>query len=277
MSVFGALSALLSGLAGTLDPFFGASATGVAIIVFTLCVRLALHPLARAAARGDRVRRDLAPQVAEIRRKHRHDPERLRRALTETYAEAGASPLAGCGPMVLQIPVFMVMYRLFTGHDHDLLTHTLLGAPLGGRWSDALADGGVFGAHGMVYAGLFAVIAGVAAYTFWRSRRMMAERKAGAEAIRKAATSKGAGSGKNGKGGKKGGKAQAAAPPPGLPGPAAGLTRWLPLLSFGTLVTAAIVPLAAGLYLATTAAWTAAERTLLYRRPGPRAEQGIAE
>ncbi|WP_326796085.1 YidC/Oxa1 family membrane protein insertase [Streptomyces sp. NBC_01808] len=277
MSVFGALSALLSSLADTLDPLFGASATGVAIIVFTLCVRLALHPLARAAARGDRVRRDLAPQVAEIQRKHRHDPERLRRALTETYAEAGASPLAGCGPMVLQIPVFMVMYRLFTGHDHDLLTHTLLGAPLGGRWSDALADGGVFGTHGMVYAGLFAVIAGVAAYTFWRSRRMMAERKAEAEAIRKAATAKDARNGKNGKNGKQGKKAQPAAPPPELPGPAAGLTRWLPLLSFGTLVTAAIVPLAAGLYLATTTAWTAAERTLLYRHSGLRAEQGLAE
>ncbi|WP_181790287.1 YidC/Oxa1 family membrane protein insertase [Streptomyces phytophilus] len=277
MSVFGALSSLLSTLADTLDPLFGASATAVAIVVFTLCVRLALHPLARAAARGERVRRDLAPQVAEIQRKHRNDPERLRRALTETYGDAGASPLAGCGPMVLQIPVFMVMYRLFTGHDHDLLTHTLLGAPLGGRWSDALADGGVFGAHGMVYAGLFAVIAGVAAYTFWRSRRLLAERKAEAEAVRKAEAAKTA---RNTKYTRKGRKAKAAPPPaplPELPGPAAGLTRWLPLLSFGTLVTAAIVPLAAGLYLATTTAWTAAERTLLHRHPGPRAEQGLAE
>ncbi|MHA4814489.1 YidC/Oxa1 family membrane protein insertase [Streptomyces aculeolatus] len=270
MSVFGALSSLLTALADTLDPLFGASATAVAIIVFTLCVRLALHPLARAAARGERVRRDLAPQVAEIQRKHRSDPERLRRALTETYADAGASPLAGCGPMVLQIPVFMVMYRLFTGHDHDLLTHTLLGAPLGGRWSDALADGGVFGAHGMVYAGLFAVIAGVAAYTFWSSRRILAERKAEAEGLRQAEAAK------NARNTRKGRKAKAA-PPPEPPHPAAGLTRWLPLLSFGTLVTAAIVPLAAGLYLATTTAWTAAERTLLTRHSGPRAEQGLAD
>ncbi|WBB59118.1 membrane protein insertase YidC [Streptomyces sp. WMMC500] len=268
MSVFGALSALLSTLADTLDPLFGASATAVAIIVFTLCVRLALHPLARAAARGDRVRRDLAPQVAEVQRKHRGDPERLRRALTETYADAGASPLAGCGPMVLQIPVFMVMYRLFTGHDHDLLTHTLLGAPLGGRWSDALADGGVFGAHGRVYAGLFAVIAAVAAYTFWRGRRMLAERKAEAAAVQKAAQAGQAA----GRKGKKGGKP--APEPAQLPGPAAGLTRWLPLLSFGTLVTAAIVPLAAGLYLATTTAWTAAERTLLYRPAPPTGSTG---
>lgn len=272
MSVFGALSSLLSALADTLDPLFGASATGVAIIVFTLGVRLALHPLARAAARGERVRRDLAPQVAEIQRKHRNDPERLRRALSEAYADAGASPLAGCGPMVLQIPVFMMMYRLFTGHDHDLLTHTLLGAPLGGRWSDALADGGMFGAHGRVYAGLFAVIAGVAAYTFWRSRRLLAERKAEAEAARRAS----AATPKNGKKAKRG-KAPEAAPPPEPSGPAAGLTRWLPLLSFGTLVTAALVPLAAGLYLATTTAWTAAERTFLYRHAGPRAEQGLAD
>ncbi|MFW6693504.1 YidC/Oxa1 family membrane protein insertase [Streptomyces sp. MAR4 CNX-425] len=273
MSVFGTLSSLLSTLADALDPLFGDSATAAAIIVFTLFVRLALHPLARAAARGDRVRRDLAPRVAEIRRRHRDDPERLRRALAETYADAGASPLAGCGPMVVQIPVFMVMYRLFTGHDRDLLTHTLLGAPLGGRWSDALADGGVFGAHGMVYAGLFAVIAAVAAYTFRHSRRMTAGRGAAAEAVRPAATDE------NGPSGRRPGKGRGAepVPPAGLPGPAAGAVRWLPLLSFGTLVTAALVPLAAGLYLATTTAWTAAERALLHRHPGPRAEQGLAD
>jgi YidC/Oxa1 family membrane protein insertase len=97
------------------------------------------------------------------------------------------------------------------------------------------------------------VIAAVAAYTFRRSRQLPTERRAEAETVQKAA------------------------PAAELPGPAAGLTRRLPLLSFGTLVTAAIVPLAAGLYLATTTAWTAAERTLLYRRPGPRAEQGLAD
>ncbi|AEW94280.1 hypothetical protein SCATT_19090 [Streptantibioticus cattleyicolor NRRL 8057 = DSM 46488] len=41
--------------------------------------------------------------------------------------------------------------------------------------------------------------------------------------------------------------------------------RWVPLLSFGTLVTAAVVPLAAGVYLVTTTAWTAVERAVLSR------------
>ncbi|WP_425424561.1 hypothetical protein [Streptomyces katrae] len=40
----------------------------------------------------------------------------------------------------------------------------------------------------------------------------------------------------------------------------------LPLLSFGTLITAAVVPLAAGLYLLTTTAWSVAERAWLQRR-----------
>ncbi|EFL25755.1 hypothetical protein SSOG_05469 [Streptomyces himastatinicus ATCC 53653] len=55
-----------------------------------------------------------------------------------------------------------------------------------------------------------------------------------------------------------------AAAVPAAPG-AAGLARVLPLLSFGTLLTAAVVPLAAALYLATTTTWTAVERALLLR------------
>lgn len=51
----------------------------------------------------------------------------------------------------------------------------------------------------------------------------------------------------------------------GASGAASGVARVLPLLSFGTLVTAAVVPLAAALYLATSTTWTAVERALLLR------------
>ncbi|GAB2780281.1 YidC/Oxa1 family membrane protein insertase [Streptomyces daliensis] len=240
MSVFAFLVASLS---EALDPLFGAAATAAAIVAFTLCVRLALHPLARAAVRGERVRARLAPRMAEVQRKHGKDPERLRREMSRMYAEEGASPVAGCLPMVLQLPFFFVMYHLFTT-DEALLSHTLLGAPLGGRWTDALGEGGVFGQQGLVYLGLFALIAAVATWTYLRTRRLT---KATADA--NAASGAGAGTG-------------AGAAAPGVPGGAA-MARVLPLLAFGTLVTAAVVPLAAGLYVATTTAWTAVERAAL--------------
>ncbi|WP_070013616.1 YidC/Oxa1 family membrane protein insertase [Streptomyces abyssalis] len=225
MSFFAAFVARLS---DALDPLFGASATAAAIVLFTLCVRLVLHPMARAAVRGERVRARLAPRLTELQRRHRSDPDRLRRELGKLRAREGASPVAGCLPMLLQLPVFFAMYHLFTT-DEALLGHTLLGAPLGGRWFGALAEGGVLGGPGLVYAGLFVLVGAVATWTYVRTRRLMAAAPASAAAA---------------------------------PGGAA-MTRMLPLLSFGTLLTVAVVPLAAALYVVTSTTWTAVERAAL--------------
>ncbi|MFH8573456.1 YidC/Oxa1 family membrane protein insertase [Streptomyces sp. NPDC017993] len=237
MSVFGILGDALARGAAAIDPLFGAAATAVAVVLFTLIVRAALHPLARAAARGEKARTALAPQLAELQRKHKDHPERLKEATADLYAETGASPLAGCLPTLLQLPVFFVMYHLFSSGGGGLLDHTLLGAPLGGHWSQALADGGVFGPHGLVYLALFALIAAVATWNYRRARASLA-----------------------------------AAPQPAAGGAAvpgmAGMAKMMPLLSFGTLITVAVVPLAAGLYMVTTTTWTACERALLHRDRG---------
>ncbi|MBZ4319268.1 YidC/Oxa1 family membrane protein insertase [Streptomyces huiliensis] len=237
MSFFAPLGALLSHVADALEPAFGASATAVTVILLTLSVRLCLHPLSRSAARGERAKAALAPRLAELKRKHGKDPERLRQATAELYAETGVSPLAGCLPMLVQLPVFYVMYHLFsTGSGGDLLDHTLFGAPLGGRWTGALADGGPLGSHGLVYLALFAVVAAVATWTFRRARRTAAETPLpGADAS--------------------------------VPGAEAValVARISPFLSFATLITVAVVPLAAALYVVTTTLWSAVERAYLYR------------
>ncbi|MFF4949616.1 YidC/Oxa1 family membrane protein insertase [Streptomyces chattanoogensis] len=244
MSVFGILGDGLTRVADAITPLFGSAATAAAIVLITLAVRAALHPLARAAARGEKARAALAPQIAALQRKHKGNPERLQKAVADLYAKTGASPLAGCLPTLLQLPVFFVMYHLFSTGGGGLLDHTLLGAPLGGHWSQALADGGLFGAQGLVYLALFVLIGAVATWNFRRAR---------------AAT------------------ATAPKPVPGggpaLPGQPGlgGLAKVLPLLSFGTLITVAVVPLAAGLYMVATTTWTACERALLHRdrKPAP--------
>ncbi|MDF3297702.1 membrane protein insertase YidC [Streptomyces tropicalis] len=241
MSVF---ATLVEQLAELLRPLFHGCAAAAAIVLFTALVRLLVHPLSRAAARGQRAREALRPRVAELRRRHRRDPERLRRALLELHAEENVSPLSGVLPSLLQLPAFFVLYRLFSGAaggGDRLLEHRLFGAPLGGRWTDLLAGGQVLGARGAVYAVLFAVTAAVAAVAFLRARRTAAG--AGARAAGRAP----------------GGDAEA-------PG-AAALGRVAPYLPFLTLVTVAVVPLAAALYVVTSTAWSAAERALLHRRP----------
>ncbi|MGI5258003.1 membrane protein insertase YidC [Streptomyces angustmyceticus] len=237
MSMFGFLGEALAHGAEAIAPLFGTAAMAAAIVLCTLGVRAALHPLARAAARGEQARSALAPRMAELQRTHKGNPERLQKAVSELYAETGSSPLAGCLPTLLQLPVFFVMYHLFSTGGGGLQDHTLLGAPLTGHWSRALADGGVFGPHGRVYLALFALIAAVATWNFRRARA-----------------------------------AAAAAPQPAAGGTAlpgmSSLAKVMPLLSFATLITLAVVPLAAGLYVVTTTTWTACERALLQRNRG---------
>ncbi|MFF4382411.1 YidC/Oxa1 family membrane protein insertase [Kitasatospora sp. NPDC001547] len=200
--------------------------TALAIVLFTVAVRLALHPLARAAARGEKARARLAPKVAALREKYGKRPEKLREALAEMYRKEQVSPFAGCLPLLVQVPFFSVMYRLFTT-PNDLLDDTLFGVPLGLH---------VTGAHGAgqwaVFGVLFAGLAAVGYVNFRRARRAAAATVA----------------------------AQSA------PQPGAGL---LPYLSFGSVLFAALVPVAAVLYLLTAGVWSAAERAWLYRDGTP--------
>jgi len=117
------------GIAGAMNP-------ALAIVLFTIMVRLALHPLARAAARGERRRAELAPKIRALQEKYGKNRERLARELAALQREEGASMFAGCLPMLVQLPFFFVMYRLFSattvaGEPNGLLARTIFGSPLG--------------------------------------------------------------------------------------------------------------------------------------------------
>jgi len=224
---------LVCWLAAILAPLPGGLAAAAAIVAFTVAVRLVLLPLSYYALRGERARAQLQPQVQELRRRYASQPERLQRELSALYRGEGTSMFAGCLPLLLQIPAFSLMYRLFVSHSvaggpNVLLAHSLLATPLGSQW---LTGAGPFSAHGAVFAVLLALLAVVGGLAV-RAARPTAAKEPAAVA----------------------GAADRAA---GL------LTRLMP---FGSLVLAAIVPLAAGLYLLTTAAWTLAERAILRRR-----------
>lgn len=239
MSVFPAFAHLVEQLAALIQPLFGATAAAAAIVLFTALVRLLVHPLSRAAARGQKARTALQPKITELRTRHKDDPKKFQQALLELHAEEKVSPMSGCLPGLLQLPAFFLLYHLFSnttigGEHNGLLTHQLFAAPLGGRWADALSGGGVFGAAGLVYLGLFALVAAVATFNYLRAKKTMAA------------------------------TASAVAGPEQVPG-AAAIGRIAPYLSFFTLVTVAVVPLAAALYVVTSTTWTAVERAVLYR------------
>ncbi|HTA01386.1 MAG TPA: membrane protein insertase YidC [Streptosporangiaceae bacterium] len=240
----GAAYHIVFALAQFLAPVSGGLATAAAIVVFTAAVRLLLSPLSVLAYRGQARISRLQPMIAELRRKHAHQPDRLQEELTALYRAEGGGMLAGCLPLLVQLPFFSVMYRLFlsktvAGHPNALLARDFITTPLG---SHLLAGAGLIGIHGLVFLGLFAVLAGV---TFLATRAA----KSAAVAAALAAGTVAAGTVTAG---------TAAAGQPGL--------GWLgQVLPYTTLIIAAFVPLAAVLYLVTTTSWTAAERAVLRR------------
>jgi YidC/Oxa1 family membrane protein insertase len=240
---------LVFALAQFLAPIPGGLATAAAIVVFTVAVRLLLSPLSVLAYRGQDRIAGLQPAIAQLRRKHAHQPDRLQRELTALYRAEGGGMLAGCLPLLLQLPFFSVMYRLFlsrtvAGHPNALLARNLLTAPLGSHW---LTGAGPASLHGLVFLGLFAALAVIAFLTARaaKSAAMAAAVTAGTVAAGTVAAGTVA-------------AGTVAAAPPGL----AGLGRILP---YTTVVVAALVPLAAVVYLVTTTGWTAAERAVLRR------------
>ncbi|MFG2477168.1 YidC/Oxa1 family membrane protein insertase [Streptomyces fagopyri] len=233
-----AFASLVEQVADLLQPLFHASAAAAAIVLITALVRLLVHPLSRASARGQRARAALRPRVAALREKHGRDPEKYQKALLELHAREKVSPLAGCLPGLLQIPAFVLLYHLFSsttigGAPNGLLNHRLFGAPLGHRYADALGDGGVLGAQGLVHLALFAVVAAVATFNYRRTKRTAAA------ALPEAGTEQ------------------------QIPGLGA-VSAFMPFLSYFTLVTVALVPLAAALYVVTSTTWSAVERAVLY-------------
>jgi YidC/Oxa1 family membrane protein insertase len=150
---------------------------------------------------------------------------------------------AGFAPLLLQWPFLSVMYLLFRspsvgGTTNTLLTHDLLGVPLGAHWLSGAGPLDLASAQGAVFFGLFALLAGLC----WLSARL--GRLMAARAARAAG-------------------AAGAAPAPGAAGSPGLLVRALPYL---TVVIAAFAPLAAGIYLLTTLAWSLAERMLFWKR-----------
>jgi YidC/Oxa1 family membrane protein insertase len=97
-------------------------AYGVAIIVLTIIIRVLLSPLQQFQLVTQRKtmveQRKLAPQVGELRKKYRKDPQRLNTEMMKLYQEHGVNPLGGlvgCLPLIVQLPILTALYYVFTG------------------------------------------------------------------------------------------------------------------------------------------------------------------
>ncbi|NDI47028.1 membrane protein insertase YidC [Goekera deserti] len=94
-----------------LDPA-GGPAWALAIVLLVVTVRLALVPLYVRQVRSQRALQALQPELAALRERHGDDRAALATAMSALQAERGVNPLAGCLPMLLQLPVLLALLHV---------------------------------------------------------------------------------------------------------------------------------------------------------------------
>ena len=83
---------------------------GLAIIIITIIFRLAISPLMQKQIKSTHQMQKLQPIMQELQTKYADDQQRLQEEMQKLYAEAHFNPLAGCLPILLQMPIFMALF-----------------------------------------------------------------------------------------------------------------------------------------------------------------------
>ena len=119
--------------------FFGyAGNFGLAIIAFTILMRLILFPLAQASFKSMAKMKKLQPDMQRLKETYPNDRQKMQQELMALYKKEGANPVAGCLPILVQIPIFFSLYKVlfvtiemyhapFYGWIHDLSAPDPLG------------------------------------------------------------------------------------------------------------------------------------------------------
>lgn len=84
---------------------------GISIILLTILVRSCMFPVSFRQAKAMQRMQVVQPKIEELRKKYANDKEKLGRAQMDLYKKEGVNPLAGCLPLVLQLPVFVGLYQ----------------------------------------------------------------------------------------------------------------------------------------------------------------------
>lgn len=100
----GLFESLINGIYGFVGNY------GVAIVLLTLLVRLVLLPLDIKSRKSMRAMNRVQPKMQALQKKYAKDKEKLNQKMSELYKKEHVSPLSGCLPMLIQLPLLMIMF-----------------------------------------------------------------------------------------------------------------------------------------------------------------------
>lgn len=86
---------------------------GLVIIVLSIIIKFALHPLTKQSMKSMKKMQLLQPKINEIKEKYKDDPQRIQKETMKLYSTYGINPMGGCLPMLLQMPILIALWSLF--------------------------------------------------------------------------------------------------------------------------------------------------------------------
>lgn len=92
---------------------------GVAIIILTILIRLALLPFSRQALKSQKALQKIQPELEAIKKAHKDDRERQAKEMMALYAREKVNPMASCLPLLVQLPILIALYRVFIAGLHN--------------------------------------------------------------------------------------------------------------------------------------------------------------
>ncbi len=87
------------------------NSAGLAVIMFTIIVKTLMLPLTIKATRSSRAMQELQPKIKELQKKYKNDRQMLSQETMKLYGQFGVNPMAGCLPILIQMPIFFGLYR----------------------------------------------------------------------------------------------------------------------------------------------------------------------
>ena len=124
---------------GVVEPVLGSQSYWFSIVLLTVSVRILLIPLTVKQVKSTRVMQELAPEIKKLQAKHKNDKAKLNEEMMALYKERGFNPMAGCWPLVAQMPFFFALYQVIfrtqiAGEANILRGKTFFGVPLEQHW-----------------------------------------------------------------------------------------------------------------------------------------------
>lgn len=85
---------------------------GLSIILFTIVVKVLLLPLTIKQTKSTKAMQDIQPKILEIQTKYKDKPEKQQQEIMKIYTEAKINPLAGCLPLLIQMPILIALFSV---------------------------------------------------------------------------------------------------------------------------------------------------------------------